>query len=80
MKDIRSTAEELAKTRTYGQVRCHNADCPARITVPPGAKTIKCPECGCEWRIYWINPDVPRIRGPVWDVNRRIAEERSKQA
>jgi len=28
-----------------------------------------------EFRVAWIKPDFPRIRGPVWDVNRKIAEE-----
>jgi len=25
--------------------------------------------------VHWIKPDFPRIRGPVWDVNRKLAEE-----
>jgi hypothetical protein len=28
-----------------------------------------------EFRVYWIRPDFPRIRGPVWDVNRKLAQE-----
>jgi len=78
-KEVASTAEALAKTRTYGRVRCHNPSCMERINVPPGAKTIKCPTCGLEWRVFWVSPDVPRIRGPVWDVNRRIAQEAAKK-
>lgn len=70
-----SGVEDLAKTRTYGQFRCHNPSCMARISVEPGAKQCKCPTCGLEWRVSWIAPDFPRIRGPVWDVNQRIAEE-----
>jgi hypothetical protein len=27
-----------------------------------------------EFRVYWIRPDFPRIRGPVWDVNRKLAQ------
>ena len=32
-----------------------------------------------EYRLYWVNPQLPRIRGPVWDVNRKIAEEKLAQ-
>ncbi len=74
-KEGLSGAESLAKTRTYGKFRCHNPSCMARITVEPGATTCKCPKCGLEYRVAWIRPDFPRIRGPVWDVNKRIAEE-----
>ncbi|MEA3360064.1 MAG: hypothetical protein U9R17_11760 [Thermodesulfobacteriota bacterium] len=70
-----SGAESLAKTRTYGKFRCHNPSCMARITVEPGAATCKCPKCGLEYRVAWVRPDFPRIRGPVWDVNKKIAEE-----
>ncbi len=70
-----STAEQLRATRTYGQVRCHNPSCMGRITPEPGANQVKCPRCGMEWRIFWIKPGFPRIRGPVWDVDTKIAEE-----
>lgn len=70
-----STSSELAKTRTYGKARCHNANCSARIAIPHGVSTVKCENCGCEWRVIWVNKQVCRIRGPVWEVNRRIAEE-----
>jgi len=43
--------------------------------VEPGAKQCKCPTCGLEWRVSWLGPNFPRIRGPVWDVNQKIAEE-----
>jgi DNA-directed RNA polymerase subunit RPC12/RpoP len=71
MKD--STMESVAKGRTVGAFRCLN--CFARISPPPAAKTYKCPHCGFEWRVVWMSPEVPRIRGPVWEVNRRLAEE-----
>ncbi|RLB08192.1 MAG: hypothetical protein DRG50_00580 [Deltaproteobacteria bacterium] len=74
-REVMSTAESLAKTRTYGKFRCHNPSCMERITVPPGATRVKCPHCGLEWRVYWISPDFPRIRGPVWDVNQKLAQE-----
>jgi hypothetical protein len=25
--------------------------------------------------VSWIKSGVPRIRGPVWDVNKKLAEE-----
>jgi hypothetical protein len=74
-----TTAESLRKTRTFGKVRCHNPSCMERIEPAPGAQTVKCPRCGMEYRIYWVNPKLPRIRGPVWEVNRRIAEEKLAQ-
>jgi hypothetical protein len=74
-KDKLSTAESLRQTRTYGKFRCHNPSCMGRLQPQAGDKTVKCPVCGMEFRVHWIRPDFPRIRGPVWDVNRRIAEE-----
>jgi hypothetical protein len=70
-----STAELLRQTRTYGQVRCHNPSCMGRLQPKTGETQVKCPGCGMEFRVHWIRPDFPRIRGPVWDVNRKIAEE-----
>jgi hypothetical protein len=70
-----SGAETLAKTRTYGKFRCHNPSCMGRLTPEKGAEHVKCPVCKLEFRVAWIRPDFPRIRGPVWDVNRRIAQE-----
>jgi LSD1 subclass zinc finger protein len=69
-----SGAESLRKTRTYGKVRCHNPSCMERLQPPAGADHIKCPTCGMEYRIFWVNSNLPRIRGPVWDVNRKLAE------
>lgn len=74
-KDGLSTAESLRTTRTYGQVRCHNPSCMGRISPSPKATTVKCERCGLEWRIAWVKDGFPRIRGPVWDVNKRIADE-----
>jgi len=71
-----SAAESLRKTRTFGKVRCHNPSCMERIVPEPGADHAKCPTCGMEYRLFWVNPSLPRIRGPVWDVNRKIAEEK----
>lgn len=69
-----SAAETLRKTRTFGKVRCHNPSCMGRIQPDPGADHAKCPTCGMEYRLVWVNPTLPRIRGPVWDVNREIAK------
>jgi len=77
--DKLSGAESLRKTRTYGKFRCHNPSCMARIHPKPGEKTVKCSECGMEYRVAWIKPDFPRIRGPVWDVNKKLAEEASRK-
>lgn len=74
-KDKLSTAESLRKTRTYGKFRCHNPSCMGRLQPLPGDKQVKCPECGMEFRVAWVKRGFPRIRGPVWDVNRRLAEE-----
>lgn len=70
-----SGAESLRKTRTYGKFRCHNPSCMGRMQPAAGQKTIKCPACNMEFRMAWVKPDFPRIRGPVWNVNREIAEK-----
>jgi hypothetical protein len=71
-----SGAESLRKTRTYGKVRCHNPTCMERLEPSSGDKHVKCPTCGMEYRLFWVNPTLPRIRGPVWNVNRKIAAEK----
>lgn len=76
IKTQQSTAEDLRKTRTYGKVRCHNPSCLGRIQPEPGAKQVKCPRCGMEYRLYWVNPQFPRIRGPVWETNRKLVAEK----
>ncbi len=47
------------------EVRCLN--CLHRCKVPPKADRIKCPECGWEWRVSWVNPQFAKVRGPMWD-------------
>ena len=81
-KEKQSAAESLRKTRTFGKVRCHNPSCMGRIQPDSGAGHVKCPTCGMEYRLFWVNPTLPRIRGPVWDVNRDIAQKtfQAKQA
>jgi hypothetical protein len=27
------------------------------------------------YRLFWVSPTLPRIRGPVWEVNRKLAAE-----
>jgi predicted RNA-binding Zn-ribbon protein involved in translation (DUF1610 family) len=63
-----STAESLRQTRTYGKFRCHNPTCMERIQPEKGKMTAKCPTCGMEYRVHWVNPTLPRIRGPVWEI------------
>ena len=75
MPDDKSTAESLRSTRTYGQVRCMNPGCIARITPEPGATQSKCPKCGSEWRIFWVKAGFPRVKGPVWATSQRLANE-----
>jgi hypothetical protein len=29
-----------------------------------------------EYRLFWVNPQLPRIRGPEWEANRKIAEQK----
>lgn len=70
-----SASESLRSTRTYGKVRCHNPSCMDRLTPEPDAKQISCPNCGMTFRLFWVTPELPRIKGPVWDVNRKLAEE-----
>lgn len=72
-----STADSLAKGRSTGYFRCLN--CFARVSPLPNAKTYKCPHCNFEWRVSWISTDMPRIRGPVWNVNRRLAEDEMRK-
>jgi predicted RNA-binding Zn-ribbon protein involved in translation (DUF1610 family) len=72
------TSQEItARGRTTGAFRCLN--CFERNTAPSGSKSYKCPKCGFEWRLSWPTPTQPRIRGPVWDVNKRLAEEALKK-
>jgi rRNA maturation endonuclease Nob1 len=56
--------EEKARSR-IGEVRCLN--CFERVRVPPRADRITCPSCGWEWRISWVNPELAKVRGPIWD-------------
>ena len=78
-EEKRSTAEALRETRTYGKFRCHNPSCMGRLQPKAGEGQVKCPECGMEFRVHWIRPDFPRIRGPVWDVNLKLAEDALKK-
>ena len=78
-KKGQSTSASLLKKRTYGKFRCHNPSCMERIEPGKGDKTAKCPTCGMEYRVHWVNPTLPRIRGPVWDVNRKLADAKLKE-
>jgi hypothetical protein len=46
-----------------------------RLEPKAGQPTVKCAVCGMEWRIAWVKDGFPRIRGPVWDVNKRLADQ-----
>ena len=71
-----SAAESLRKTRSFGKVRCHNPSCMKRMEPTYGDDRVKCETCGMEYRIYWIGENLPRIRGPVWDTNSKLAAEK----
>lgn len=76
--DKETAAKITARGRTTGRVRC--LQCFERISFPSGAKTAKCPNCGFEWRLSWnMGPDFPRIRGPVWESNRKLTDEAIKK-
>jgi hypothetical protein len=32
-----------------------------------------------EFRVHWIRPDFPRIRGPVWETNKKLAMDAVKK-
>jgi hypothetical protein len=70
-----STSESLRETRTYGQIRCMTPSCMGRFRPDPGQKELTCPECKMTYRIHWIRPDFPRIRGPVWEAQKKLAED-----
>ncbi|NOX35120.1 MAG: hypothetical protein GXP56_15570 [Deltaproteobacteria bacterium] len=74
-----SGAESLRKTRTYGKFRCHNPTCMGRLEPKPGDDHVRCPVCTSEFRVAWIRKDFPRIRGPVWEVNKKLAEKAFKK-
>ncbi len=74
-----STAESLRQGRTFGKFRCHNPSCMGRLEPRAGDQVVKCPSCGMEFRVHWIRADLPRIRGPVWETNQRLAEEAWKK-
>jgi DNA-directed RNA polymerase subunit RPC12/RpoP len=77
-KKTRATAaESVSQGKSTGAFRCLN--CFERISPPPGAQTYKCPHCSFEWRIFWVSSGMPRIRGPVWEVNRRLADEEGRK-
>ncbi len=71
-------SEGLSKSRTIGKFRCHNPSCMGRFQPDPGIMRIKCPDCGMEFRVSWIRPDLPRIRGPVWDANKKLVKDLRK--
>jgi hypothetical protein len=50
-----------------------------RLEPKPGDKEIECPICGMRFRVAWVKKGFPRIRGPVWEHNRRLAEEALKK-
>lgn len=58
VKDDYASKEEA---REKPVVRCK--ECIKRFEVAQGVTEATCPECGAEWRISWMEPDTPYIRG-----------------
>ena len=79
LKEGLSTAESLRKTRTMGKFRCHNPTCMGRLEPKPGDKIIECPVCKMQFRVAWVKKGFPRIRGPVWEHNKKLAEQVKKK-
>jgi len=73
-KDL-STAESLRKTRTYGQVRCHNPSCMGRLEPKPGEKTVKCPTCGIGISRCLGQRGFSPHQGPGMGCKQKLAEE-----
>ena len=64
MADDKSTAESLRATRTYGQVRCMNPSCEARITPAPGQTQGKMPEVRLRVAYLLDQGGIPAGKGP----------------
>jgi hypothetical protein len=56
------------------RVRCLN--CLERFEPPQDAAQAVCPKCGLGWRLYWIDSNFVKIRGPVWS---KLEPEHSKE-
>ena len=74
--DKGSAADSLRKTRSFGKIRCHNPSCMKRMEPTYGDDRVTCSICGMEYRIYWLGLDLPRIRGPVWETNRKLVSKK----
>lgn len=75
IKSKENTAlQKRAKNRTSGAFRC--LSCFKRLAPPKGTTEYTCPHCGFEWRVWWYNPNEPRIRGPVWAANEKLTLSR----
>jgi predicted RNA-binding Zn-ribbon protein involved in translation (DUF1610 family) len=72
-----TSTQERAKHRTTGAFRC--LSCFERVTPPDGAASYTCPNCGYAWRVWWFNPNEPRIRGPVWDSHEKMTQAKMKE-
>ena len=52
--------------RPERSVRC--SSCLKRISIEPRVSRATCPYCDMQFRISWVTPDQPRVRGPVWEA------------
>ena len=50
--------------RPEHSTRCSN--CQERISIPLKAAKAVCPYCDMPYRISWVTPEQPRIKGAIW--------------
>ena len=62
--EVRMVMTATGYLRPERSVRC--SSCLQRITIAVKATEATCPYCDMRYRISWVTPDQPRIRGPVW--------------
>jgi len=64
--EVRMVKTATGYMRPERSVRC--SSCQKRITIEARATEASCPYCDMQYRISWVTPDQPRIRGPVWSA------------
>lgn len=52
---------DILAQKVRHEVRCFV--CLKRMELAPEQKTVECPHCGQAWRITWVTPTMPKIRG-----------------
>jgi DNA-directed RNA polymerase subunit RPC12/RpoP len=72
-----SREQDRSKGRTTGKFRC--LYCFERLSPPRGATQYTCPSCGYSWRVWWYSPTEPRVRGPVWEEDEKLTQQKIKE-